>query len=428
MTRDKPINYIDQYFEFKELTKIHGEPTYENLKNLHNQLKTNATSVPSNLGGGAHGHLGLVLSPTEYAIIAPNTPFVRPVHPGILTIPQGTANHAAVTMKELHTERLRVFNEVLNVEAALRQQIVAAIDDQYLASIRSTQSNAINMSVHEILSTHLYPLYGDIDPEKLQQQESTVRSMVYDPTEAPDVVYQAIDNLMTMGSAGHAPYTSSQAVNMAYIILSKTGKFETSLREWIRKPQVDKTWVNFKAHFTAAHKELKKLGSIAINNTATFQQANLIQQMVAHAMQDVLQQHIDETGVKETFVPPTEPTRPPEIQQANAVQQPSANDQVIPLMMQQMKSMQDMMLAMQNNMNTMCTNTNGNNFNPNGFNNNNRQKNLNGGGKERKYCWTHGWCFHDGRECTRKAQGHQDNATLHNRMKGSNKGCNRSGK
>ena len=99
-----------------------------------------------------------------------------------------------------------------------------------------------------LVLTYIHSIHGDIDPKKLQQQENIVQAMIYDPTEAPDCVYQAINDLMTMGAAGHAPYTPSQAVNMAYIILSRTGKFGNSLREWICKPQQDITWVNFKAH------------------------------------------------------------------------------------------------------------------------------------------------------------------------------------
>ena len=104
----------------------------------------------------------------------------------------------------------------------------------------------------------------------------------------------------------------------------------------------------------------------------------------------------------------------PEIQQANAARQTGNNKNVILLLMQQMKSMQDMMNMMQNNMNNMCTNAN----NTNNFNRQNK-----GGCEECKYCWTHGWCFHDGRECTHKAQGHKDNATFKNHMNGSNKNC-----
>ena len=75
-------------------------------------------------------------------------------------------------------------------------------------------------------------MYGDINPDKLQTQESAVQAMVYDPINAPDCVYMAVDNLMKVEEAGHAPYTLSQAVNMAYIVvLSKTRKFENLLRE-----------------------------------------------------------------------------------------------------------------------------------------------------------------------------------------------------
>ena len=166
MSQTTAINYIDTNFEFKELTKIHGEPTYETIKTLHNQLKANASSVPSGLGGGNFGHLGLVLTPAQYALISA-APFDRPVHPGPLVIPAGTAQHAATTMKELHKERLRVFNEVLGVEAALRQQIVSAIDEQYLLAIRNRQTNAITDPVHDIIMNHLYPTYSDINPQKL---------------------------------------------------------------------------------------------------------------------------------------------------------------------------------------------------------------------------------------------------------------------
>ena len=41
----------------------------------------------------------------------------------------------------------------------------------------------------------------------------------------------------------------------------------------------------------------------------------------------------------------------------------------------------------------------------------------------RAYCWTHGWCAHNGYDCTSPAAGHIPQATLQNRMGGSNKNC-----
>ena len=40
-----PINYKDTYFQFKELTKIHGEPNYDSIKRLHNEVKANARRI-----------------------------------------------------------------------------------------------------------------------------------------------------------------------------------------------------------------------------------------------------------------------------------------------------------------------------------------------------------------------------------------------
>ena len=45
-------NYRETLFEFPDLTPIIGEPSYEALHVLFNQLKANARSVHTTLGGG----------------------------------------------------------------------------------------------------------------------------------------------------------------------------------------------------------------------------------------------------------------------------------------------------------------------------------------------------------------------------------------
>ena len=70
-----------------------GVPTYETLHLLYNEIKSNAMAVHSNLGGGQHGHIGLVFSLTTYDLLT-NTPFVCQVHPGNLIIPIAATRHA----------------------------------------------------------------------------------------------------------------------------------------------------------------------------------------------------------------------------------------------------------------------------------------------------------------------------------------------
>ena len=46
------VDYISTYFENPTLSRIHGEPTYNTLRKMKNELMRNAASVPTDLGGG----------------------------------------------------------------------------------------------------------------------------------------------------------------------------------------------------------------------------------------------------------------------------------------------------------------------------------------------------------------------------------------
>ena len=54
---------------------------------------------------------------------------------------------------------------------------------------------------------------------------------------------------------------------------------------------------------------------------------------------------------------------------------------------------------------------------------NKRRNNKNNNNNKKFYCWTHGRCNHKGVDCRNKANNHKDEATVNNRMGGSNKGC-----
>ena len=102
MNSGRGINYRNTFFEYPEVTKTHGEPMLGALLELERKNKANAVSVHTSLGGGLHGHLGLVCKPAVYAGIA-TTPYVQPGSPGILTIAGGTAHEIA--QQKLNTKK-----------------------------------------------------------------------------------------------------------------------------------------------------------------------------------------------------------------------------------------------------------------------------------------------------------------------------------
>ena len=54
-----------EYFVHKTIKKVQGKPIREEIKQVQSKIQENAASVPSELGGGMHGHLRITMSTTE---------------------------------------------------------------------------------------------------------------------------------------------------------------------------------------------------------------------------------------------------------------------------------------------------------------------------------------------------------------------------
>ena len=135
MTSTSSVNYKDSYFKHPVLKTIRREPTYETLHHLKNELKANASSVPTTLGSGNHVYLGMVIITAEYLRISLNEPFTWPRNLGVLVPnPNGTA--AQITSAENnHRLTKKLYLETLLFERTFIQQIIKAIDTKYLAAL-----------------------------------------------------------------------------------------------------------------------------------------------------------------------------------------------------------------------------------------------------------------------------------------------------
>ena len=92
MLRTEKVNYLDC---LKALTKIVGKPTFTTLKTLEQEVCCNAPGEASTEGGGAYGHLFLVLQPDTFEALENADPYICLPHPGTLQIgPNATAAQA----------------------------------------------------------------------------------------------------------------------------------------------------------------------------------------------------------------------------------------------------------------------------------------------------------------------------------------------
>ena len=109
------IDLKSTYFQHSSLMKIYGEPTYQSLQKIYKEIKANASSAASVLGGGLHGYLGLVVSNLNYARTA-EPPFERLGHPGSLQIIDNATQYQIAIEKDRHDTASKVFRECNLIE------------------------------------------------------------------------------------------------------------------------------------------------------------------------------------------------------------------------------------------------------------------------------------------------------------------------
>jgi hypothetical protein len=120
MTASTPDKLIAG-FPHSSLPKVTGEPIFEDLKVIRRLLNTNAMSVSFYVGGGRHGHLGIIMTNEEYFAIAADV-FPVPHNPG--ASPEVVVGMTAAVIAELtrlHREATQVYRTYHNVDQAIKK-------------------------------------------------------------------------------------------------------------------------------------------------------------------------------------------------------------------------------------------------------------------------------------------------------------------
>ena len=327
----------------------------------------------------------MVLTPAEYTTVNA-TAYNRPTHPGPLVIAPGTAQHEATRLRTEHKEAIRLFRETIDVEKALIKQIVAAVEPKYLKSLRDTNSNAINVPVHAVL-THLFNKYGEVNADTLMDIEDKTKAMEYNLVDPLIVVFNEIEELARLGTAADNPFSDKQLVQIGLKIIKNTNDFENAINAWYERPALEHTWDNFKNHFDEAREVLKKVRGSDMRNTA-FQQVTFIANEVRADIERTRDSIIEALAEREVEDPTSEP--------ANEVANASISDQTQLAILQLLKDIREDLK---------------------------RAPNTPKNPRRKLYCWSHGACGHKSSDCRNKKDGHQDNATFTDKKDGSTKGC-----
>ena len=120
-----------------------------------------ATNVVSDLDGGGHGHLGLVLTNTEHTNICV-TPYMRHVQSRTLTMPLNATNPTISRIQEERREQVHKFRETIEIRKAMIIQSIQAMNEVYLKEIINPTTNTIQDDIPTVL-LHFFVNYGIIE-------------------------------------------------------------------------------------------------------------------------------------------------------------------------------------------------------------------------------------------------------------------------
>jgi hypothetical protein len=242
-------------FTYPTLTKIVGEPTYETLNNLQDELIRNASTCVQRTAPG-QGHAGLAEFAAQYNNRTGQV-YNRP--PQIGTPPPLIVGQPQQNAQNLHNYELMKQDCAIadNVEGILLAQLENAIENAYLASLHDVAHGFAGRSVLDVL-TELYRLFGSISAQRVNTMLHKMTEPV-DPNAPISIAFKQIDDAAKYIAASGRAVAPNTIVNAAETVLMQTGRYKDAFRRWIPKDPTQKTYHHLKNFFTDEYRLLNQL-------------------------------------------------------------------------------------------------------------------------------------------------------------------------
>jgi len=256
----------------ESVTKIHGQPKDQDITTLEKELIAIAASIPTTLGGGNHGHAGLIVDATKYLTMA-GVAFAIPPNPGIY--PAGLAANAAAGIRARaeaeHKEEVAQYEILKGVEQALKDIILEAVENDYLMEIEDETLGYLNQTPRQMID-HLKARGGSLDFADTKTLLAE-RDMEWDLSENPQVYFNRVEKAVKALTRAGITSDMNERRDMALYYLKASGEFDAAVREWENKATADKTWINIKTFIATEYARENKQNKL----TAKQFRANLIE-------------------------------------------------------------------------------------------------------------------------------------------------------
>lgn len=277
---------IEAKFPHKTLTKIEGEPTYDDFLLLREESFRNALSSKSPFGGGNHGHKGACTAPATYAIETGGAAWTIPATRGILpTFPTGsTDDQKRVIIAEFVRDETGIKTAEVTINL-LRNQLLAAVDEEYYMELYDDVFRYDRVEPAAFLD-HILTCYAELDDELVEKNKKEFEEPP-DMSKPIDVYFRKQERCMKIAADGSVPISEGEMVQKLQIHMGQSGMINSAYTKWKRKPKADRTWAAGKTYFRTALKEAGKITKIAgdfsanalVTNTQEAVRVEMVEQM-----------------------------------------------------------------------------------------------------------------------------------------------------
>ena len=245
---------IKAKFPHQHLTPIEGEPTYDAVQNLEEELADNALTAKVRFGGGKKGSLGVVYDNAKFRIESGGTDWVVPAAQG--AYPTFPANATDDEKKRMISEFIQDEYDrqvVEAVEELLRNQLIAAVDEDYILELKQGRSGYSGVSLLSILN-HLRTEYATMDDVVFKDLMSKFREPP--DMDAPiDKYFRKQQECHLRSQDADDPITDKGMVIQLTTHLGETGLINKQVTKFKKQTAAEKTWDKAKKWFRRSLRE-----------------------------------------------------------------------------------------------------------------------------------------------------------------------------
>jgi hypothetical protein len=258
--RQRNMSSATLSYPHNELTALVGPPTADNLRVMIDELVANTSAITTSLGGGQHGHSGLVLTATAYAALttpAP-TPFIVPAPPATPTLATMAALVAAdanitpsIQMMLYELEKATV-DTAVRVETDMRRMVIAAVPPIYLEAFAASTGKAIGQCSVRSMLDHLVATYGIVRAPEVAKEMAKLQSS-FNPAEPIEKYWATINGVVAFVTKHRTKPDDTTVIEEILSSFERDGHFRDEVKEWRLKPEAQHILTEFIAAITKVH-------------------------------------------------------------------------------------------------------------------------------------------------------------------------------